>query len=118
MSGDNDTRMKTWVQKWLDEFCVGAANGISAKEFARSDCTERKLRNIISNACKEGHPICSTPETGYFLPETSEEFEQTIAFLESRAMHSLATISTMRKGFNQYSQYGQTTFLTNPNQGV
>ena len=31
MSGDNDTRMKTWVQKWLNEFCVGAANGINAK---------------------------------------------------------------------------------------
>ena len=45
MSGDNDTRLKTWVQKWLKEFCVGAANGISAKKLARLiDCTERKLR--------------------------------------------------------------------------
>ena len=24
MSGDNDTRMKTWVQKWLKEFCGDA----------------------------------------------------------------------------------------------
>ena len=119
MSGDNDTRIRTWARKCLNEFCVGAANGISAKKLARLiDCTERKLRNTISRLRQAGHPICGTPETGYFLPETSEEFEQTIAFLESRAMHSLATISTMRKGFNQYTQYGQTTFLTNPNQGV
>ena len=37
MSGDNDTRMKTWVRKWLKEFCVVAANGISAKKLRPLD---------------------------------------------------------------------------------
>ena len=127
MSGDNDTRIRTTapnptphaVACFLFINYRGKAQGINAEGLALAlKITVRSLRHFISNARKEGHPICSTPETGYFLPETSEEFEQTIAFLESRAMHSLATISTMRKGFNQYSQYGQTTFLTNPNQGV
>ena len=85
MSGDNDTRMKTWVRKWLNEFCVGAANGINAKELARSDCTERKLRNTISKARKEGHPICGTPETGYFYPATREELTPTLSWLRNRA---------------------------------
>ena len=86
MSGDNDTRIRTWARKWLNEFCVGAANGISAKDLARLiDCTERKLRNTISNACKEDTPICSTPETGYFYPATREELTPTLSWLRNRA---------------------------------
>ena len=94
MSGDNDTRIKTTapnptphaVACFLFINYRGKAQGINAEGLALAlKITVRSLRHFISNARKEGYPICGTPETGYFLPETSEELTPTLSWLRNRA---------------------------------
>ena len=89
--------LKPPPQKWLRRILRGAcflfinhrgqAQGINAEGLALAlKITERKLaQHFISNARKEDTPICSTPETGYFLPETSEELTPTLSWLRNRA---------------------------------
>ena len=57
----------------------------------------RRLRKLISEAREDGIAICGTPRDGYFMPVTAEELQQSCDFLESRAMHSLRLLRTMRR---------------------
>ena len=76
----------------------GAENGISAVRLAcRLGVTTRQLRKLITAAREDGVAVCGRPATGYFMPVTAEELNRTCAFLESRAMHSLRSLSRMRR---------------------
>lgn len=76
----------------------GAANGTPADALARQlDVPPRQLRKLISAAREDGFAICGRPATGYFMPVTPEELQETCAFLENRAMHSLRKLSRMKK---------------------
>ena len=75
----------------------GAARGISAKDLARRlGVTERGLRKLVTDAREQGIAICGRPNTGYFMPTTPDELQATCKFLESRALHSLRSLSRMR----------------------
>lgn len=83
---------------------VGEANGVSAAELTReivgvfySPADERRLRTVIEQLRREGHPICGHPSTGYFHAATDAELIRTCNFLFERAMTSLAQIAAMRK---------------------
>jgi hypothetical protein len=72
--------------------------GVGAAALAlRLQVSPRKLRKLISLAREDGVAICGLPSTGYFVPETAEELQQSCQFLEHRAMHSLRKLSRMRK---------------------
>lgn len=58
---------------------------------------QRKIRAAVESLRRDGHPICATPEDGYFLAETDEELSSTLAFLRSRAMTSLVQIAQLRR---------------------
>lgn len=73
----------------------GVAPG--ASQFGRRPGRERSLRLAVEALRAEGHPVCATPSDGYYLAETNEELESTIAFLNSRAMTSLVQIARMRR---------------------
>lgn len=77
----------------------GKACGISAKDLAaRLGITPRKLRKLISEARdQDGQAICGRPGTGYYMAATPEELQESCAFLEHRALHSLRLLSRMRK---------------------
>jgi biotin operon repressor len=75
----------------------GAANGVRADQLAqRMGISERRLRTLITRARESGVAVCGKPNTGYFMPTTADELRQTCAFLESRAMCSLRSLSRMR----------------------
>ncbi len=57
----------------------------------------RKVREAVEALRRDGRPICATPEDGYYLAESEAELSQTIAFLRSRAMTSLAQIAQLRR---------------------
>lgn len=76
----------------------GRDNGICAKDLAaRLGVPPRRLRRLISAAREDGIAICGKPESGYFVPTTPDELEETCAFLEHRALHSLRKLSRMKR---------------------
>lgn len=76
----------------------GAARGIGAEALARSlAVSPRRLRKLISEARDQGHAICGTPSTGYYMPITPAELNSACAFLEHRALKSLHLLARMRQ---------------------
>lgn len=83
---------------------IGQANGIHARDLARElagadagAAAERRLRQVITDLRLEGHHVCGTPETGYYLADTPEELDRTCLFLHDRAMASLKQIARMKR---------------------
>lgn len=58
---------------------------------------QRNVRAAVESLRRDGHPICATPETGYYIAESEAEMSETIAFLRSRAMTSLSQIARIRR---------------------
>jgi len=76
----------------------GRERGICARDLAaKISVSPRQLRKLISQARDEGMAICGKPASGYFVPTTPEELNESCAFLEHRALHSLRVLSRMRK---------------------
>lgn len=77
----------------------GKANGIRARDLAAQlGITPRRLRKLITELReKDGNAICGRPSSGYFLPLTGDELQETCAFLEHRALHSLRMLARMRR---------------------
>lgn len=76
----------------------GADRGVSAVDLARRlGVPPRALRSLISVLRADGIAICSSPATGYFMAVTPEELQESCAFLEHRALHSLRLLSRMKK---------------------
>lgn len=83
---------------------VGAARGITAASLVREVCGlpstrahERCLRKAIEALRLEGHHLCGTPATGYFVAQSEDELLSTCDFLHGRAMTSLAQVAAMRR---------------------
>lgn len=82
---------------------IGQGNGIHSRELARKlvgtdsgPAAERRLRAVITELRLEGHHVCGTPETGYYMAESPEELNRTCLFLHDRAMASLKQVARMK----------------------
>jgi len=74
----------------------GRENGINAADLASvMNVPVRGLRLLITALREQGHAVCGTPRTGYFVPTTPEELAQSCEFLRRRAMRSLLLLSRM-----------------------
>lgn len=83
---------------------IGRSRGVTVTALGRellgsepSRGHERLIRRLVVELRCEGHHICAHPVDGYYLAETSEELDQTIAFLRDRAMASLEQIAAMKR---------------------
>lgn len=83
---------------------IGEANGVHARDLARrlvgaeaGPAVERRLRQLITELRLEGHHVCGTPESGYYLADTPDELNRTCEFLHDRAMASLKQIARMKR---------------------
>lgn len=75
---------------------IGAERGVTAKAIAEAlGCTERLVRELVTELRMDGRALCGHPATGYFIAATKAEIEQTCAFLRRRAMHSLVLESRL-----------------------
>jgi len=81
---------------------VGAANGINASDLAYliarrvNPADERRLRDCVVYLRTQGHPVCASPEAGYFLASNDDELNATCRFLYGRAMTGLQQVSAMK----------------------
>ncbi len=82
----------------------GADQGVSCRQLVQEiaglyacSADERRLRTVIEQLRRDGHGICGTPETGYFVAASDAELVHTCNFLYARAMTSLAQIAAMRR---------------------
>lgn len=83
---------------------IGRARGVTVTALAREVLgfeptrgDERLVRRLVVELRCEGHHVCAHPADGYYLAETSDELDQTIAFLRDRAMASLQQIAAMKR---------------------
>lgn len=77
---------------------IGKARGIPAKDLAlRLGVRERHLRKVITDAIAEGIAIVGDPTTGYYVAETAEDVQASIAFHRTRARHELKKASLLRR---------------------
>lgn len=78
---------------------VGADQGMSAEVLARAlDVPARRVRRLVTEAREEGVAICAHPETGYFIAADESELDRYyIAYLRSRALHSLKLIAIAKR---------------------
>lgn len=76
---------------------IGADNGIGARELAAQlDVSERELRKMISLLIiEDGAGIAGTPASGYFIPATPAEMDETVEFHKHRALHELLKASRL-----------------------
>lgn len=77
---------------------IGEDRGITAKAIAEAlGCTERQVRELVTELRMDGVAVCGHPATGYFIAATKAELERTCAFLRDRAMHSLVLEARLRR---------------------
>lgn len=83
---------------------VGQDNGLHARDLVRKlvgpdagAAAERRLRQVITDLRLEGHHVCGTPESGYYLAANAEELNRTCSFLYDRCMASLTQIARMKQ---------------------
>lgn len=76
---------------------IGADCGISARNLAAQlDISERELRKMISLLIiEDGAGIAGTPASGYFIPATPAELNETVEFHKHRALHELLKASRL-----------------------
>lgn len=82
------------------KLCKGKTKGIDMEELlfrTGYELSARRLRLYIEALRREGHPICSHPESGYYYAKTVEDLNHGCAFLRSRAMTSLIQEAAMRR---------------------
>lgn len=83
---------------------IGEGKGISASQLVEEiagifveDADPRRLRRVIEELRREGHPICGTPETGYYVAADDAELDRACGFLYERAMTSLSQVAAMKR---------------------
>ncbi len=83
---------------------IGRANGVTVTALARevlgvepTAYDERTLRRLVVDLRRDGHHVCAHPASGYYLAESPDELDDTIAFLRDRAMSSLEQIAAMKR---------------------
>lgn len=76
----------------------GRNNGIKcAKLAAQAGITERQARKLISDLRFEGCAIVGTPDTGYYIADSTEEVTEFTEFHWHRIRHSMAIVSRVTK---------------------
>lgn len=77
----------------------GRDKGIRADALAiKLGTSPRVLRRLISRCrLEDGLAICGHPSNGYYMAQTPDELRQSCAFLETRALHSLAALGRMKR---------------------
>ena len=82
---------------------VGQANGCTARELVLaisgrfSAADERRLRQVVMALRLAGHPVCGTPDTGYFFAANAAELDRTCVWLYGRSMTTLRQVSAMKR---------------------
>lgn len=83
---------------------IGRMRGVTVTALAREVLgieptrgDERVVRRLVVELRLEGHHVCAHPGSGYYLAESHDELEGTIAFLRDRALSSLQQIAAMKR---------------------
>ena len=76
----------------------GRALGIKCAALAtRAGIPERQVRKLISDLRFDGAAIVGTPESGYYLADSTEEVHEFTEFYWHRIRHSMAIVSRVTK---------------------
>lgn len=93
-----DENMKNYVFGMVVEH-IGSGNAIKASEIPVDG---RIVRSAVHQLRKDGIPICSEPQYGYYMPETANDIQRTIAFMEGRVAVSNQVITKLKESLNDY----------------
>lgn len=87
----------------LIAFHTGKKRRIRAQDLIKEigwnfKSASRKLRLLIADLRKQGHPICSNG--GYYIPSTRQEAEQHISILKKHALSEFKVCNDIVRGLN------------------
>lgn len=75
----------------------GPSEGISGRDLAEAlEVSERTIRELTNELIDRGFPVGSSPAHGYFLLDTSYDFDLGTRHLRSRALSMLSRVKKLR----------------------
>ena len=85
----------------LDLIPEGRKNAVSSRKFMELlNCSERKLRSMISTIRKEGRFVCFCNQ-GFFFHANEQELSQTFQTLERKAKGIFESLKSARRELRQ-----------------
>ena len=102
MTREPETELTSQTALAILQTLEGRENGLRARDLVEAITgekstpkRERHLRQCITQLRMFGHPICATPDDGYFWGMTDEEINATARNLTSRSMTGLTLAARM-----------------------
>lgn len=95
------------IQDLINVLEDGKANAQHAKDLETAlgmdtGNTQEPTRDLIRDAIlRDGYPIGSIPDAGYFLINTEQEYQKTVSNLEARAQGLQHRIEAITRGWEQ-----------------
>ena len=71
--------------------------------FNGADISDRKLRKIVAEMVEEGYPIGTSPERGYFICKSQDDFNEATKSLHSKAMALLYRERKLKEGIEKHT---------------
>lgn len=88
--------------------------GVNSKDISSNiNLCSRDVRLIIQKLRDDGHPICATPENGYWMARTSWDMNDTMIKLKAHIKNSIDTYNSLvesqnalkrKEGNNEYTE--------------
>lgn len=96
-----DQARVNFLLSYLRSTCRGQDAAKSVAELASAaECSERKVRTLVTYLRQRAHPVLATPDAGYFWPSTRAEAEHTIAFLTARISSTMSVRNGIQRGLD------------------
>lgn len=84
---------------------VGRENGVHVRDLVaritgqaiNGEPLERKVRELVAELRRDGHPVCAHPSDGYFLAADHTELMATCRFLLERANSTTGIVAELLK---------------------
>lgn len=100
MKGGYTANYRKKDEKHLKEIVLSmlpdAPSGLNSRDISlNTGLASRDVRYVIQKLRDDGHPICATPEKGYWIAQYSWEMKETIDKLHSHMMNCMATVEVL-----------------------
>lgn len=94
------------MSKILDHIGIGKANAVTREELTqRLSLTDRKIRNMIEDARREGALIINAGDgTGYYLSDNLEDLKRQLKMNHNRAMSILVQQKHLRRRIKELEE--------------
>ena len=113
-TGKYKAKDESYFKELLLNFIPTEPTHTNSKQLAEYiGLNARDVRFLIQKLRDDGHPICATPEKGYWIAQTSLDMNDTMIKLKSHIKNSIDTYNSLvesqnalkrKEGNNEYTE--------------